>query len=125
MSTALFVIGSIALIALIAWASNNLLYRAAKPLSRVDHLVSFPPLVTLSITRKEVPALAHAGVYDSVAVQRNPYALELRLTNSTDPKSLDPFSFYVPLDQTSLRQLASVLTSEADRLDEVGSPYWR
>lgn len=125
MNTTLFALGSIALIALVAWASNNLLYRAAKPLSRTDHLVSFPPLVTLSIVRKEVPALAHAGVYDSVAIQRNPNALELRLTNSIDSKALDPFSFYLPLDQTSLRQLASVLVSEADRLDEVGSPYWR
>jgi len=115
----------IALIAIVNWLRESVLEWSARPLSRADYTVAFPFSVTLTIKRTEVPFLHQSGVYDAVSIQRNPYAFELRLVNTTDPKILDPFYFYVPLDQTTLRGLAKVLSDEADRLDKDGSPHWK
>ncbi|MDR7098608.1 hypothetical protein J2X04_000955 [Lysobacter niabensis] len=125
METFFWVIAAFALIAAVSWARDSLLGYFARPLQNVSHTVRFPFSVTLTVPRQEVPALVHAGVYDAIAVQRNPYALEMRLTNTTDPRTIDPFSFYLPLDQTVLRDMASLLAAEADRLDETGSPHLR
>lgn len=107
------------------WAREGLLQKYAKLLSRTDHNISFPVLVTLTIERREIPWLRHTGVYDSIAIQRNPFALEFKLVNTTNPKSLDPFSFFVPLDQTALRSLSQVLLAEAERVDRNGNPFFK
>ena len=112
-----------ALIIGFGWARKNLLERAAKPLSRTDERVQFPFLVTLSIQRNEIPLLHHSGVYDAIAVQRNRNALELRLINSTDPKVIDPFSFFVPRDGALLASLSALLAKEAQLVDRDGSPF--
>ena len=113
----------VALIIGFGWARQNLLGRAAKPLSRTDERVEFPFLVTLSIQRNEIPLLHHSGVYDAIAVQRNRNALELRLINSTDPKVIDPFSFFVPRDGNLLASLSAFLSKEAQLVDREGSAF--
>ena len=125
MNYVLAVVAFLLLVGFMAVLRGRLAERFARPLAHVDHLVSFPWSITLTIDRDEVPLIHHSGVYDAVALQRNAYALELRLMNTTDPKTLDPYSFFVPLEQTVLRDLARVLSNEAARLDSDGSPHWK
>jgi hypothetical protein len=77
----------------------------------------------LSIQRNEIPLLHHSGVYDAIAMQRNRNALELRLINSTDPKMIDPFSFFVPRDGNLLASLSALLSKEAQLVDREGSSF--
>jgi len=119
------VIAFFAALVLIGWARDSLIERVAKPLQRSEEQVDFPVLVTLTVGRSELPWLRHSGVYDGIAIQRNQNALELRLVNTTNPRSIDPYSFFVPRDETVLSSLSKLLAREAERVKAEGNPFFK
>jgi hypothetical protein len=110
---------------LIGWARESLIERVSKPLQRSEERIDFPVLVTLAIGRNEIPWLRHSGVYDGIAMQRNQNALELRLINTTNSRTIDPYSFFVPRDETVLLSLSKLLSQEAQRVKAEGNPFFR
>jgi hypothetical protein len=119
------VIAFFVVLILVGWARQSLIERVAKPLAHTEERVDFPALVTLTVGRNEIPWLQHSGVYDGIAVQRNPNAIELRLINSTNSRTIDPYSFFVPRDETVLSALSKLLAQEAQRVEREGNPFFK